>query len=144
MQTFKHWLKENKLGLGMLGMALLTAPTAAYIVANAPSKVMPEVTYNIKMDKKNDGLYYTVIFNDVDFYKPDNPTLIRQYKREAMDVVIDTVVNMQGIEVPIDNIMIKTASLKGLTYEDIKLLPDENKVMVILKQLEAPDNLFLR
>ncbi len=128
----------------MLGMALLTAPTAAYLVANAPSKVMPEVTYNIKMDKKNDGLYYTVIFNDVDFYKPDNPTLIRQYKREAMDVVIDTVVNMQGIEVPIDNIMIKTASLKGLTYEDIKLLPNENKVVVILKQFETPDNLFLR
>jgi hypothetical protein len=96
------------------------------------------------MDNKNDGLYYTVIFNDVDFYKPDNPTLIRQYKREAMDVVIDTVVNMQGIEVPIDNIMIKTASLKGLTYEDIKLLPNENKVVVILKQFETPDNLFLR
>lgn len=144
MLTFKHWLKENKLGLGMLGMALLTAPTAAYIVANAPSKIMPEVTYNIKMDKKNDGLYYTVTFNDVNFDNPDNPTLIRQYKREAMDVVIDTVVNMQGIEVPIDNIMIKTASLKGLTYEDIKILPDENKVVVTLKQLDTPDNLFLR
>lgn len=144
MLTFKHWLKENKLGLGMLGMALLTAPTAAYIVANAPSKIMPEVTYNIKMDNKNDGLYYTVTFNDVNFDNPDNPTLIRQYKREAMDVVIDTVVNMQGIEVPIDNIMIKTASLKGLTYEDIKILPDENKVVVTLKQLDTPDNLFLR
>jgi hypothetical protein len=144
MQTFKHWLKENKLGLGMLGMALLSAPTAAYLVANAPSKIMPEVTYNIKMDKKTDGLYYTVIFNDVNFDNPDNPTLIRQYKREAMDVVIDTVVNMQGIEVPVDNIMIRTASLKGLTYEDIKLLPNEKKVIVTLKQLDAPDNLFLR
>jgi hypothetical protein len=144
MQTFKRWLKENKLGLGMLGMALLTAPTAAYLVANQPSKVMPEVTYNIKMDKKNDGLYYTVMFNDVNFDNPDNPTLIRQYKREAMDVVIDTVVNMQGIAVPVDNIMIKTASLKGLTYEDIKLLPNENKVVVTLKQLDAPDNLYIR
>lgn len=143
MLDFKTWLHENKAGLGMLGLALLTAPTATYLLKNKPSSVMPEVTYNIKMTKKEDGLYYTVIFHNIDFDNSDNPALIRQYKREAMDAVIDTVVNMQGIVVPVDNMMMRTANLKGLGFEAIELKPNTKEIYVILKQENPPDNLYI-
>jgi hypothetical protein len=143
MLTFKGWLNENKAGLGMLGLALLTAPTATYLLKNKPSSVMPEVTYNIKMTKKLDGLYYTVVFHNVNFENSNNPALIRQYKREAMDAVIDTVVNMQGIVVPVDTMFVRTASLKGLSYEALELKPETNEIYVVLKQENPPDNLYI-
>lgn len=143
MLDFKNWLYENKAGLGMLGLALLTAPTATYLLKNKPSSVMPEVTYNIKMTKKEDALYYTVIFHNVNFDNSDNSSLIRQYKREAMDAVIDTVVNMQGIVVPMNNIMMRTANLKGLGFESLELKPETNEIYVVLKQENPPDNLYI-
>ncbi len=133
------WLNENMYSKGALALALASTPLFYFLSHNQPSAIQPEVTYDLKLKYDKHGIFYTVVFKNVDFGTMSYPEIIRRYKQESRDVVIDTVLDTQSLEIPDGPLKIRTASLKGLSYEDIDLNRDEKKVTIILKQIDPPN-----
>ena len=144
MKLFHQWLTENKLKSGLLAATLAASPLFYSLATNQPGRNQLETTYSIKLHHDGKTILYTVTFENVDFKTMPYPALIKRYKNEARDAVIDTVLDTQSLTIPDGKLKIRTASLKGLSYEDIQLLPDEGKIIVVLKQIDAPSNIQIR
>ena len=139
MKSFMNWLNENMYSKGDLALALAATPLFYFLSHNQPSSTQPEVTYDLKLKQDKHGIFYTVIFKNIDFGTISYPQIIRRYKQEATDIVIDTVLDTQSLEIPDGPLKIRTASLKGLSFEDINLNREEKTVTIIMKQIDPPN-----
>jgi len=144
LKLFHEWMNENKVRAGILAAALAASPLFYSLAHNQASRIQPETTYSIKLHHDGRDILYAVNFENVEFKTMPYPALIKRYKNEARDAVIDTVLDTQSLTIPDGPLKIRTASLRGLTFEDIELKPDENKITVILKQTDAPSNLTFK
>lgn len=133
MYSFQEWLNENKFSKAMLGIAMALPPAAYFVAKNEPSVIEPEVTYNVKVVPQNDELYYVVTFNYINAHRQDNPSLIRRFKQEAKDAVIEKILDDKGLSFDIGGKKIRTAGINKLEFADIKLMPALNKIEVIMK-----------
>ena len=133
MYSFQEWLNEGKFSKAMLGLAMALPPAAYFVAKNEPSLIEPEVTYDIKVVPQNDELYYVVTFNYINARRQDNPSLIRRFKQEAKDAVIDKILDDKGLAFKVGDHTIRTAGINKLEFVDINLQPTLNKIEVIMK-----------
>jgi len=139
MILFSEWLQENKLAKALLGAATVAAPLGFLISPNNPSTVEPEVTYNLVVQDKPDALYYQVQFNNINFDKSDMPALIRRYKQEAQDAVIDKILDDTGITFKVGNFPIRTAGINKLSFEKLDTRKDKGTLNIVLRQAKVPE-----
>jgi len=139
MVLFSEWLQENKLAKVLLGAATAAAPLGFLISPNNPSTVEPEVTYNLVVQDKPDALYYQVQFNNINFDKNDMPSLIRRYKKEAQDAVIDKILDDNGITFKVGGFPIRTAGLNKLSFEKLDSRRDKGTLNIVLRQAKVPE-----
>ncbi len=133
MITFHEWLGSNKIKAGMAGLALAVSPFAYKIVTDEPSTTEPEVTYDIKVIPKTKELYYVVTFSNTNIGNHDYPVLIRRFKQEAKDAVIDKILDDKSISFKTGNQIIRTAGINKLEFVDIKFDTDAHTVTIIMK-----------
>ena len=133
MITFNEWLGKNKIKAGITGLALAGSPFAYNLVKNEPSIIEPEVTYEIKVIPKTKELYYVVTFSNINIGNHDYPVLIRRFKQEAKDAVIDKILDDKSISFKTGNQIIRTAGINKLEFVDIKFDTDAHTIKIIMK-----------
>ena len=133
MYSFQEWLNEGKFSKAMLGLAMALPPAAYFVAKNEPSVIEPEVTYDIKVVPQEESLYYIVTFNYINARRQDNPSLIRRFKQEAKDAVIDRILDDKGLAFKVGDRTIRTAGINKLEFVEIQLMPASNKIQVIMK-----------
>jgi hypothetical protein len=138
MQLFSEWLGQDRLKKALLGLAAASAGTAGYLVSpNNPSVTEPEVTYNILAKEESDGIHFHVVFKNINYDRYGMPTLIRQYKKEAQDAVIDKILDDTGITFKVGNMPIRTAGINKLSFEKLNTRPDLGTLEIIMRQPKA-------
>lgn len=133
MYSFQEWINEGKFSKAILSVAMALPPTAYFVARNEPSVIEPEVTYDIKVVPQDGSLYYVVTFNYIDVRRQDNPSLIRRFKQEAKDAVIEKILDDKGLAFKVGDHTIRTAGINKLEFVDINLQPALNKIEIIMK-----------